>query len=72
VQTVTTDKYKRVRLPDAKPQQVFAYANTGNGSITLTPVKAERKERFPRGSLLKYFTPERNKEELERLSGCTL
>jgi hypothetical protein len=72
VQTVTTDKYRRVRLPDAKPQQVFAYANTGNGSITLTPVKAERKERFPRGSLLKYFTPERNKEELERLSGCTL
>jgi hypothetical protein len=72
VQTVTTDKYKRVRLPDAKPQQVFAYANTGNGSITLTPVKAERKERFPRGSVLKYFTPERNKEELERLSGCTL
>jgi hypothetical protein len=72
VQTVTTDKYKRVRLPDAKPQQVFAYANTGNGSITLTPVKAERKERFPRGSLLKYFTPEKNKEELERLSGCTL
>ena len=72
VHTVTADKYKRVRLPDAKPQQVFAYANTGDGSITLTPVKAERKEHFPRGSLLKYFTPERNKEELERLSGCSL
>ena len=69
--TVTTDKYKRVRLPDAKPQQVFAYANTGDGSITLTPVKVEKKERFPRGSPLKYFTPERNKEELERLSGCS-
>src|ERR1035437_9400521 len=71
VHTVTTDKYKRVRLPDAKPQQVFAYANAGDGSITLTPVKAGRKERFPRGSLLKYFTPERNKAELERLSGCS-
>ena len=70
--TVTTDKYKRVRLPDAKPKQVFAYANTGDGSITLTPVKAERKTAFPRGSLLKYFIPERNQEELERLSGCSL
>ena len=70
--TVTADKYKRVRLPDAEPQQVFAYANAGNGSIMLTPVKAERKEAFPRGSLLKYFTPERNKEELERLPGCSL
>jgi hypothetical protein len=32
--TVTADKYKRVRLPDAKPQQVFAYANAG--SLTRT------------------------------------
>ena len=70
--TVTADKYKRVRLPDPKPRQVFAYANAGDGSIMLTPVKAERKEAFPRGSLLKYFIPERNKEELERLPGCSL
>jgi hypothetical protein len=70
VHTVTTDKYKRVRLPDAKPQQVFAYANAGDGSITLTPVKAERKPAFPRGSLLKYLTPERDKEQLAILSGC--
>jgi hypothetical protein len=71
VHTVTTDKYKRVRLPDAKPQQVFAYANSGDGSIVLTPVKAAAaKPRFPRGSLLKYFTPEKNKEELEILAGC--
>jgi hypothetical protein len=51
---------------------VFAYTNTGDGSIALTPVKAECKTAFPRGSLLKYFTPERNEEELERLSGCSL
>ena len=70
--TVTADKYKRVRLPDAKPQQVFAYANAGDGGIVLTPVKAARKEAFPRGSLLEYFTPERNKEELARLPGCSL
>jgi hypothetical protein len=70
VHTVTADKYKRVRLPDAKPQQVFAYANTGDGSITLTPVKAERKPAFPRASLLKYLTPERDKEQLAILSGC--
>ena len=51
--TVTVDKYKRVRLPDAKPQEVFAYANNGDGSFTLTAVKAEKKQPFPRGSLLK-------------------
>jgi hypothetical protein len=28
------------------------------------------KEAFPPGSLLKYFTPERDKEELALLSGC--
>mgnify|MGYP001309499876 CR=1 FL=1 len=65
--TVTADKYKRVRLPDAKSQQVFVYANAGGGSIMLTPVKAARKEAFPRGSLLKYFTPEGAKR---RWSGC--
>ena len=51
---------------------MFAYAIDGAGSITLTVVKAQRKERFPRGSLLKYFTPEKNKDELERLPGCSL
>ena len=70
--TVTANKYKRVRLLDAKPQQVLAYANAGDGGIVLTPVKAARKEAFPRESLLEYFTPERNKEELARLPGCSL
>jgi len=35
-------------------------------------VKAEAREPFPRGSLLKYFTPARNKAELDVLSGCSL
>jgi hypothetical protein len=68
VKTLTADRYKRVRIPDAKPQQVFAYANNGDGSFTLTVVKAERKKAFPRGSLLKYLTPERDKEQLGILS----
>lgn len=70
MKTLTADKYKRVRIPDAKPQQVFAYANNGDGSFTLTAVKAEAKEKFPPGSLARYFTPERNREELEILAGC--
>jgi len=70
--TVTADERKRVRIPDAQPGQVFAYINNGNGSYTLTPIRPEIKERFPRGSLLKYFTPEKSKEELAILSGCTL
>jgi hypothetical protein len=68
--TLMADKYKRVRIPDAKPQQVFAYANNGDGSFTLTVIKAERKAAFPRGSLLKYLTPERDKEQLGILKAC--
>jgi hypothetical protein len=72
VKTLTVDDQKRIRIPDAKPRQVFAYANNGDGTLTLTLVKAEAREPFPRGSLLKYFTPEKNSEELALLSGCTL
>ena len=67
---LTADARKRVVIPDARPKQVFAYENHGDGTITLTPVKVERKEKFPRGSLLKYMTPERDKEEAAILSGC--
>ncbi len=70
MQTVKADSKKRVRIPDAKPQQVFAYANNGDGSFTLTLVKAERERAFPRGSLLKYLTAERDKEQLAILSAC--
>jgi len=70
MKTLRADKYRRVRIPDAKPQQVFTYANNGDGSFTLTVVRAERKPAFPRGSLLKYLTPERDKEQLSIVSAC--
>ena len=70
MKTLTVDANKRVRIPDAKPKQVFAYENRGDGTRILTEVKAEARERFPRGSLLKYLTPERDKELLEILKGC--
>ncbi len=71
--TLKADNRKRIRIPDAIPGQVFAYEREADGRITLTRVvKAERKERFPKGSLLKYFTPERNKEELAIQAGCSL
>jgi hypothetical protein len=68
--TLKVDSQKRIRLGDAKPGQVFARTDASDGSIVLTPVKAERKERFPKGSLLKYFTPEKDAEEAAIFSGC--
>ena len=68
--TVTADDRKRVRIPDAKPGQVFAYENNADGSVTLTPIKLGAKLRFPRGSLKKYVTPENNREMLRILKGC--
>ena len=70
MKTVTANAHKRVRTPDAKPKQVFAYESDSDGTVTLTPVEAQRKERFPRGSLLKYMTPERDQEQLAILKGC--
>src|SRR5258708_36053420 len=68
--TVTADDRKRVRIPDAKPGQVFSYENNADGSVTLTPIKIEEKHRFPRGSLKKYITPESNRGIREILKGC--
>ena len=74
VKTLTVDSYKRIRIPDAKPKQVFAYEKHGDGTITLTEVKAERKAAFPKGSLTRYFTGklgrERDKLETALLKGC--
>jgi hypothetical protein len=39
VKTLSVDKYQRVRLPDVKGGQKFAYENKGNGVLTLTEVK---------------------------------
>jgi hypothetical protein len=38
MKTVTVDKYKRIRIPEAKPKQVFAYEQDG-GRFTLTLVE---------------------------------
>jgi hypothetical protein len=70
--TVTADERKRVRLPDAKPKQVFAYEPQADGTIRLVPVKVEVKEAFPPGSLKKYVTAKRNKELLDIFQGCSL
>jgi len=70
MKTLTVDANKRVRIPDAKPKQIFAYETNSDGMVTLTPVKADRKRRFTRGSLLKYMTPERDREQLAILNGC--
>jgi hypothetical protein len=72
MKTLTVDDQKRIRIPDAKPRQVFAYENSGNGRLTLTLVKAETQEPFPPGSLKKYVTPERDAEMLDLLKGCSL
>ena len=68
--TITVDDKKRVRIPDAKPGQVFAIEPTGNGGFNLQPVKGETTEPFPPGSLLKYFTKERDELETILARGC--
>jgi hypothetical protein len=57
---------------ERKPRQVFTYENLGNGSFTLTVLKAGKKDVFPKGSLTRYFTRQKDKEELSLLKGCTL
>ena len=67
LKTPTVDEHKRIRIPDAKPRQVFTCENHGDGRLTLTLVNAEAKEPFARGSLLEYPTEESN-EELSALA----
>ena len=72
MKTLTVNAHKRIRIPDAKPRQIFAYENEGNGRLVLTVVRAEAQEPFPPGSLKKYITPERDAEMLALLKGCSL
>ena len=51
VKILTADAHKRIRIPDARPRQVFGYENTGDGRRILTEIKAETVEPFPPGSL---------------------
>ena len=68
--TLTVDAKKRVRLPDAKPGQVFSVEGTSEAGFTLIPVKVDSSEPFPPGSLLKYFTDERDELETILAKGC--
>ena len=72
MKTLTVDDQKRIRIPDAKPRQVFAYENNGNGTLTLVLVKAEPQEPFPPGSLKKYVTPGFNRELAALAKGSSL
>jgi hypothetical protein len=73
IHTLIVDAKKRIRLPDAEPNQVFAYERPSEGRFVLTRlVKAEPDEPFPRGSLSKYLTRTKAQEELALLKGCSL
>jgi hypothetical protein len=73
VHTLVVDSKKRVRLPDAEPSQVFACEPQGEGQFLLTRlVKAAPVEAFPRGSLKKYLSRAKAREELALLKGCSL
>ena len=63
--TVKADDRRRVQLPGIKAGQVFAIEDMGDGRFTLTKVKADVKEAFPRGSLKYLCTPERDAEMTE-------
>ena len=70
MKTLKVDAYQRVRLPHVKPLQVLAYEQDAGGTITLKPVKTETSEAFPRGSLLKFITPEWNKLHAALSDAC--
>jgi len=71
MKTLTADKWQRVRIPGAKPKQKFAFADNGDGTLTLTAVNADIKEAFPRGSLKYLCTSARNKD-LEQIAAGTI
>jgi hypothetical protein len=71
--TLIVDSKKRIRLPDAEPNEAYAYEQEGPGRFVLTRVvKEQPAEAFPRGSLKEYLTHEKAKEELTLLKGCSL
>jgi len=71
------DKKRRTTLPEEVCEAVGLRPNdqvewrVEAGEIRGRRLLAQKpKETFPPGSLLKYFTPERDTEELAILSGC--
>ena len=70
-------KFRRMTLPESVCEAVGLKPNdqvewrVEAGEIRGRRLVAQKpKEAFPPGSLLKYFTPERDKEELAILSDC--
>jgi hypothetical protein len=71
VKTVTVDDSKRIRIPDAKPRAKYAYENNGDGTLTLTEVRAEAREPFPPDYDF-GITPARNRELLALAKASSL
>jgi bifunctional DNA-binding transcriptional regulator/antitoxin component of YhaV-PrlF toxin-antitoxin module len=71
------DKKRRMTLPESvceaaglKPNDRVEW-RVEAGEIRGRRLVAQKpEEAFPPGSLLSYFTPKRDKEELEILTGC--
>jgi hypothetical protein len=70
--TLTVDDRRRVRLPDARCGQVFAYEPEADGSIRLLPVKTDAEEPFPRGSLRRWLTAEDDAKTAVLAKGSSL
>jgi bifunctional DNA-binding transcriptional regulator/antitoxin component of YhaV-PrlF toxin-antitoxin module len=71
------DKKRRMTLPESvcqavglKPHDQVEWRAEAGEIRGRRLVAQKPKEAFPPGSLLQYFTPERDKEELAILSGC--
>ena len=71
------DKKRRMTLPGSVCEAVGLKPNdqiewrVEAGEIRGRKLVAQKaKSAFPRGSLLNYLTPERDKEQLDILSGC--
>jgi bifunctional DNA-binding transcriptional regulator/antitoxin component of YhaV-PrlF toxin-antitoxin module len=77
MQATVIDKKRRMTLPESvcqavglKPHDQVEWRAEAGEIRGRRLVPQETKEVFPPGSLLKYFTPERDKEELAILSDC--
>jgi bifunctional DNA-binding transcriptional regulator/antitoxin component of YhaV-PrlF toxin-antitoxin module len=74
----TIDENHRLTLPESicsaagiEPNDRIEWrAQDGEIRGRKLPVRQEFQETFSRGSLLKYLTPERDKEQIAILAGC--
>jgi len=77
VSATIIDKKHRMTLPESicaavglKPNDQVEWRVEDGEIRGRKLVPQRRKEAFPRGSLLKYLIPARDKEQLAILSGC--